>query len=297
MPINNLKTFQIFSYNITELKTNSRKLIYCICDSCDKSFTRMMMIFSRSKISETYCLECIKLRSSKFLKLKNVYNPSSKKYTCNENYFAEKSLQACYWAGFIAADGCITTKKNNLLSILLSSKDEKHLTNFKENINYDGVLESKIVENKYLMSHLRITSQKICDDLASIFNIYPRKSLTHEPPVGLTEEQELAFIIGYIDGDGCIGIIKNIKSKLGYFLNRKYPIFLDICGTQNFLEWIKLKLKISSNIYKTNTKINSLKTAGKNCYQILNNLNSININKLDRKWKIFTNLVIQDKNK
>ena len=157
----------------------------------------------------------------------------NQKYSCNENYFAEKSLQACYWAGFIAADGWISEKKvtrKNKLGIKLSIKDENHLIQFKDDIQYSGVIykdlfkaafiaeNTKITENKERVS-LEITSQKICDDLENIFNVHPRKSLTHEPPVGLIKEQELAFIIGYLDGDGWIGIIK-LKNK-----NLKYPLF------------------------------------------------------------------------
>jgi hypothetical protein len=275
MPENNLKTYENFRYNISELKLRSHKKIYCTCDNCGINYLREMQSHTRRKIAQTYCLDCIH-------KICTI-----KKYICNENYFAEKSLQACYWAGFISADGCIA--KDKILSIGLSIKDKILLDNFKQDICFEGPV-TITKQNKII--YLRINSNKICDDLANIFNIHPRKSLNHEPPIGLTEEQELAYIIGYIDGDGCISIIRNrINSSNGYMQNYRYPISLDVCGTYIFLNWLILKLKnITETNFNgkpriiTNKKISKFSTQGKFAYEILLYLKNIKIKKLERKW-------------
>jgi hypothetical protein len=215
-------------------------------------------------------------------------------YSYNENYFSDKSLQACYWAGFIAADGCITNIKHgqDILKIKLNIIDKNHLIQFKNDIEYNGIIENikscngGMINGRQIRGgesvRLGISSQKIVNDLANIFGIYSRKTLTHEPPIGLTEKQEFAFIIGYIDGDGSISKI-NAKCK--------YPIIFQICGTESFLNWSLLVLKKLSNINskiqvtkRKNNKIHNIKFSNKFAYEILKSLNQSKIFKLERKW-------------
>jgi hypothetical protein len=306
MPLNYEKTYNEFGYRIEELSFGSSKFIYYNCDICCNLFKKTMQKYQLSlKFFNTQNVLCQKCRI-KFNSIKN------KKFNCNENYFAEKSLQACYWAGFIAADGCIHKRKEgqNIFSIQLSQKDKYHLINFKNDIEYNGNIikilvtkKTRIIgkyqfinnNNSYVLS---ISSQKICDDLASIFNIHPRKSLTHEPPIGLTEEQELAFLIGYIDGDGCISVIKNYKDKNGFPNNRLYPIYFQILGTELFLNWAKSKIikfstfKFNGKVCKTKSKAFQIQIRGKFAYDVLTYLSKISVPKLERKWDKIKNFTI-----
>ena len=62
------------------------------------------------------------------------YRPQ-RKYNVNDNFFEKTDVLNCYWAGFIAADGCIIEgKKQNQLSIGLAKKDFNHLNLFKNDI-------------------------------------------------------------------------------------------------------------------------------------------------------------------
>lgn len=307
MPINDLETFKTFNYKISEIPKFSHKNICCNCDNCNIDFLREMQTLSRSNYKEILCYDCSKYRKG----------IESKKYTCNENYFSEKSLQACYWAGFIAADGCIsdTSLGQNYLSIGLSIKDENHLVNFQNHIKYDGVISKYLLKSLFIGNSKKMTeskgrvtlvisSQKLCNDLGIIFNIHPRKSLIHEHPIGLTFEQELAFIIGYIDGDGSIGILKNrVNTYNGYIENYKYAITLQACGTYNFLNWVISTLKkLTETIYNgkpreiKNNKISHFQTQGKFAYEVLFALNAMDIYKLDRKWDIVKNCKINTQN-
>lgn len=54
-------------------------------------------------------------------------------YNVNDYYFTDSSNQSIYWAGFIAADGCLS-KKDNSFSLSVAIKDIAHLEKFKENI-------------------------------------------------------------------------------------------------------------------------------------------------------------------
>lgn len=59
---------------------------------------------------------------------------------------------------------------------------------------------------------LSITSPKICADLLKNFNITNNKSLTLISPE-LPPELIDAFIIGYIDGDGSIGLYNSENTQ------------------------------------------------------------------------------------
>lgn len=289
MPLNDEKTFEKFGYHLIDLKPFSNKYIYFNCDTCNILLTRLMSnhtnTLNNKSIKGIFCKDCRTFE----------HNKNSIKYNYNENYFAKKSLQACYWAGFIAADGCINDKNHGQkrLQINLSSKDKLHLFNFKNDINYTGPIYHKISKTGFIANNkkitvpkkysiLHITSNQLCNDLANIFNVGPRKSLTHEPPIGLTFEQELAFIIGYIDGDGCI-----YKANTDI----KHPLKIGIVGTNQFLEFIlnRLQLLLTKNckakIKKdNNSKIHKLELTNKFAFDVLNYLNNIPVNKLNRKW-------------
>lgn len=150
-----------------------------------------------------------------------------RKYEVNEDYFASKSLESCYYAGMIMADGCVyeydKLGRSPKIFVTLKRDDKLYLEKIKDAIGgncLDGGDDSKCPYTTW-MTH----SRKMADDLNRIYNITPRKSLTLKAPVGLTEEQSLAVIAGYIDGDGC------------YALKRDRP-FLHITGTKEILDWI-----------------------------------------------------------
>lgn len=155
----------------------------------------------------------------------------------NDSAFSIKTPSACYWAGFIAADGNIS-KDNRYLSICLGRKDLEHLLKLREFIKS----ESKVYLAKNTgNTQFNANSPKIVKDLKNKFGIGPLKSLTLEPPTGLSYEESLAFIIGYIDGDGSIGINTSKTKHKTYSTLR-----LRMLGTPKFLSWIAYMLEASS---------------------------------------------------
>lgn len=161
----------------------------------------------------------------------------------NQDFFSEKSLEACYYAGLIAADGSVSD--SGTISLCLKIEDKAHLEQFREKINGNPVREIEqflpSTGKYYGRADFCMGSVKMTKDLDEIFNIKPRKSLTHEPPVGLSKEQNLAFIAGYIDGDG------SYTYSLGKKENR--PI-LNILGTKSFLTWILHEFGLNGNEVK-----------------------------------------------
>lgn len=184
------------------------------------------------------------------------------------NFFAKPNLTNSYWAGFIAADGCVSDRsKTKILQLRLNKIDINHLRCFKKYLKSDchiGVYSDNSCS-------LHISSDELTKDLLKNFNITPRKSLTLKFPQNLTEKQKLAFIVGYIDGDGSI-------------YKTRDQLSCKILGTKNVLTNIKKVLKIHNKVRKTG-KIYTLTFYGnKNAKQILSSLKKLSLPRLDRKW-------------
>jgi len=157
---------------------------------------------------------------------------SNRKYFCNELFFETFTAESCYWAGFIAADGCLY---KNGLSINLQIGDIEHLCKFKKSLNFTGNVGDLRPKREACL--IRINSKKIINDLIQNFNIIPKKSLTLKPPTKLPNNMIHHFIRGFLDGDGC------------YFTNsgeRRYSI--SAVGTYEMLFWVKTCLKDGAKI-------------------------------------------------
>jgi len=212
----------------------------------------------------------------------------SKLNSVNESFFSELNLTSCYVAGNIAADGCVSTR--NRLCFHISEEDQNYLNELRSILNFNGAitrisrpfynLKIKSRKPKMLTSvSMQITSQKIVNDLLINFNIGPRKSSSLQPPSDkLTEEQRLAYIKGYIDGDGWICLIGG-------------RLILGIVGTQLVLEWIKKEFSKIVDIQsfpqqrKESPNCYVLTITGKRASNILKTLLFLKTPKLDRKWK------------
>jgi hypothetical protein len=198
-----------------------------------------------------------------------------KKHSHNVNYFSKFDQETCYWAGFIAADGCIYPKENKV-KLRLGSLDREHLERFREVIEYSGDIYD---EPNYPSSEINIYSAvQVISDLYRYYNITGRKSLTLKPP-NLTEHLwSKCYIIGYIDGDGCI------SEKQGNSLG------LDILGTLEMLFFIKNKFEVwyprkknPQDIY-CRGKFYRFAVSGKRAVHILTDLLSFDVPRLERKW-------------
>jgi hypothetical protein len=131
------------------------------------------------------------------------------------------SEEKAYWLGFICADGYIS-KKGNRVEITLKLSDVNHLNKFKTFIKYD--------KNIYLTNYscrISFANKKIHDDLINL-GCTSVKSLTLKFPSTKSVPKHLQkhFIRGYVDGDGCIRLLKRVHFYVGC---------LQIIGTSNFL--------------------------------------------------------------
>ena len=201
---------------------------------------------------------------------------------CNENYFEKLTIENCYWAGFLAADGSISDDGH--LALQISDKDYEHCKKFAETIEFTGKLSQYIRKNGIGMCAFSIKSEKLCQDLKKHFNIIPRKTLVLQPPNLQEKEHIYAYIIGYIDGDGWISLRKNYNHpKLGFI------------GQENIIKWILEHLSnLLTGIEKEKFMTKKIQKYINHCSVSMSNITSVkyiiqylqkyNVPKLDRKW-------------
>lgn len=161
----------------------------------------------------------------------NKYNISRKKNKniCDEDFFSRDNELSYYWAGFIAADGCVYEYKSyKRLRICLSIIDENHLIKFKNDIKTSAnITYHNNIDKKYC--NIEISSFKIVKDLER-FNVIPRKSLVYKFPENIDYTLINHFMRGYNDGDGCFCTLsrnENTKREQLRFSLRGTFIFLD----------------------------------------------------------------------
>lgn len=128
----------------------------------------------------------------------------------NSYAFSELTNEACYWAGFIAADGSLSSKRT-AIEIMLSALDAQHLERFGSFLQYEGEVRYSTSSLGNPTAALWVCNEMLYADLISKFNLGPRKTYTLQPPPLTQKEHILSFLTGYVDGDGSIYINKNYE--------------------------------------------------------------------------------------
>lgn len=165
------------------------------------------------------------------LKLQNV-GGRRRNLELNTYFFSKPNPLNSYWAGFAAADGSVGRGRS--LTFNLSIKDKNHLESLVDALNYGG--EIKEFESpgytKSMMCKLHIESKNIVTDLHTNFGVGERKTFSLQFPSNLSEENQKAFIAGYIDGDGSIGLTSRYGGK-------QLDLVFQVIGTEEILINIK----------------------------------------------------------
>jgi hypothetical protein len=230
--------------------------------------------------------------------LNHFYTVKSK-YECNHYFFSKDNEESFYWAGFLAADGCLYKKQNSKRLVLsLSEKDLNHIQLFKIAINYNGPISKSItkhslINNKWKDSTkytISISSDQLFNDL-NRFNLIQRKTHVYDMPDWLiTHKLVNHFIRGYFDGDGCITFSK---------LPRKAEI--NIRGTisvlTQFMNIFENNLHLNSKVKpKINSGFGILKYSGNIiCYQIKDYLYSNATIYMNRKYDLCQSIIVTRK--
>lgn len=138
---------------------------------------------------------------------------STMKYTCQDDFFnVIDTEKKAYWLGVLFADGNITKKASKSGQIIFSSKDKDWVEQFLLDVgsNNSPNCEYQKVFKKYIWK-AQITSAQMYNDLNNL-GCTPTKTKTIRIPI-LEDELVHHFIRGYFDGDGTVGVYKNLKNS------------------------------------------------------------------------------------
>jgi hypothetical protein len=217
---------------------------------------------------------------------------SRRSYDLDTAYFSKPSIRNSYWAGFIAADGCLT--RNGGLRLALSARDRGHLEKLKSDLSFNGPIRDSLTTTpggrEATYSCLVVWSKDLLLDLKHNFNLTERKTLTLLPPYRLPEPMVEAYIVGLIDGDGCVHTVDYGRRTLR----------LDVAGTLSVVSWVKERFqrwcgadvrlpRIQEHYGGT---LYSLRLQARNAERVAGRLLTVDVPKLDRKWSIARNMVM-----
>jgi len=211
------------------------------------------------------------------------------KYTPNEHYFDELTLENCYYGGFIAADGCIYPRYKQL-SFELQIRDYTQLLRFASLTEFGGKVYLKERPNRGWSAQMYVVCERWVEQLRHHFNIVPKKSLILQPPNLQDVNQILAYSIGYVDGDGTVGkYTNNLQNRTDWFVGAS--------GTYELLSFIKCAFDdLVPPVGKPASVLGMRRGGqlqayrfiyqirGKRAEHILSKLVSIDCPHLDRKW-------------
>lgn len=157
-----------------------------------------------------------------------------KKYSYDQDFFVIPNIINCYVAGFYAADGCISDNTSTrVLSLVLSGIELEQLQKFKELFKFDGEVRPFNYSGKQNMYGLVLYSAyKITEDLEKNFNLTSNKVYRLPPPNLIDEKLKLSYLIGILDGDGCVHISNQNKLMITY-----------TSSSLEIMEWVKNKIE------------------------------------------------------
>ena len=226
---------------------------------------------------------------SRFINLNSPY--IHKIHSKDENFWETPNSLNCYFAGILAADGYLYEKNGaKALKWAVSIIDKAHLEMLIKYTKFTGKIthymhKSPSTDNVNEMVRVSFSScDKWIKDLKNNFNLCQGKSLVLQGPNLSDNYLKLCFLIGYIDGDGCIHWDKTSKQ----------PVIRFACCGLEILKWIKNIIeKDFEYTARKGRKPNINKRenhyiyciSGLRAAKLFDALSAIDVPKLDRKWK------------
>lgn len=173
------------------------------CEYCGKDF------ITTSRVRQCCSSECsYKLGAKKTLESGKGFK---RIYKVDDDFLTKETNEKYYFLGLMASDGCLS-EYNKSICISQSGENGLNLIKYIKDIlksNYN-ILEYYPKKGRCSYS-LNIRSNKLWNDLMTN-NITPKKTYIYSIPDYIINDIEKLkyFLIGYIDGDGCIGVYQNM---------------------------------------------------------------------------------------
>ncbi len=197
---------------------NKRKLAQLIKLASKKTY-------SAPRLAEIF--DCNKKTIFKTLRTNNIFLPNLGRFKSriyyNKKFFVNLSAISAYWAGFVAADGCLSYK-NKSLHIGLNMRDKEHLCKFANAIKTNAKIGYAKSNNS---TRINIYSKEIFNSLSNL-GITPNKSL-NIANINIPNHLTSHFIRGVFDGDGYLGGKK--ITHIQFFISGNKPFLKRIQST------------------------------------------------------------------
>lgn len=159
----------------------------------------------------------------------------------NHQYFDNiDSLQKAWILGFIAADGSVASDRNRI-KISLSGIDKDILEKIRQEIEVERVVKCSTTNQGFSVAALAWSSENHKRKLAQ-YSIVPNKTYKGIRLPHLDTDYQLAYLLGYFDGDGC-------------FKDDGATCRIEICSydfniLQDFVDLVYKIFKIQKTVYK-----------------------------------------------
>lgn len=162
------------------------------------------------------------------------------KYTYDRAFFARVTLETCYWAAILTTDGCVSWRNGRPTIIWATAeKDLDHMQRFKAAIQSTHPLRKGTArcnlstsDTQRLHAYRSINLEGAFEwtaDLERHFGITRDKMLRCPPPNLPTLAHRLAYIRGYVDGDGFVTCNPNDG-----------VMSISVCGVnREMIAWVK----------------------------------------------------------
>lgn len=177
----------------------------------------------------------------------NVFSNQKRSLSVDNDYFTKIDNPHKAWLlGFLAADGNISNDRNRI-KIGLSSIDKEILEKIRKEVKIERTILDTETNNGFQISELCWSSAKHKEDLKK-FDIVPNKTYKQIHLPNLSEDLQLAYFLGYYDGDGCF---KDDDTTCRIEICSYSPIIL-----QDFANLIKKVFNFEREVYKDPSRNN-----------------------------------------
>lgn len=182
-------------------------------------------------------------------------------HSINDQFLDQIGNEQAWFLGLMAADGNVRQGGRHI-SIGQSKDIGKELVEvIATMIGFNGPI--------YLYGrhhHISFTSEQIGRKLAE-YGIVPNKSLIYSFPESLPEQQHAAFLRGYIDGDGSVGIYSQ-PNKQGEGISTW--LLVSFVGTPEFVNRCGEIMPVKGSIHRINraTNLSEFRVTGKKAVEL-----------------------------
>lgn len=196
---------------------------------------------------------------------RHMINVPKNKYSLNHQAFSLPTPESSYWAGILSADGSIKKHLKYDYLLELGSCDFEVTNGFCNFLKTSKPISIKILKpSGNFFYTMAVTSPYIVNDL-KLWSVEPRKTLNNKVPDVIRDNNELLcyWLVGLIDGDGCISLRDKGKN-----------ISIRVLASNEIIDFVNKWLQIPGSITREKNIDNlfNITYTGKNAVAVYNKI-------------------------